>query len=115
MTVARDYTLDLKSVLRSEDRLQEHPAVRDECHEETQHDAHDSRRDLAVLDVNPDEHEALDRQDRGGHDRERRLPVEGGGPDQADRTDEFEDAQGRPGFPRQRTKGCDILAYLVEH
>ena len=34
---------------------------------------------------------------------------------QPDRTDELEDAEGRPGFPRQRTKGRDILAYLVEH
>src|ERR1022692_2698956 len=61
------------------------------------------------------EHEALDRQDRGGHHRERRMPVEGGGDDQPDRADEFEDAEGHPGFPRQRTKGRDPLAYLVEH
>ena len=33
----------------------------------------------------------------GGHHRERRPPVEGGGDDQSDRTDEFEDAQGHPG------------------
>src|ERR1700686_4670693 len=63
----------------------------------------------------PNEHEALDRQDRGGHHRERRLPVEGGGDDQPDRADELEDAEGHPSFPRQRTKGPDPLAYLVEH
>lgn len=55
---------------RSEDRLQDHPAVRDERHEEAQHAAHEDGRDLAVLDVHPDEHEALERQDRGGHPRE---------------------------------------------
>jgi hypothetical protein len=53
---------------RSEERLQDHPAVHDERHEETQH---------AVLGVHTDEHEALDRQDRGGHHCKRRLPVEG--------------------------------------
>ena len=99
----------------SEDRFQDHPAVCDECHEEAQPDAHDDGRDLAVLGVHPDEHEALDRQDRGGHHRERRVPVEGGGHDQPDRADEFEDAEGHPGFPRQRTKGPNPLAYLVEH
>jgi hypothetical protein len=26
-----------------------------------------------------------------------------------------EDAEGHPGFPRQRTKGPDVLADLVEH
>jgi hypothetical protein len=100
---------------RSEDRLQDHPTVRDERHEETQHAAQDDGRDLAVLGVHPDEHEALDRQDRGDHHRERRLPVEGGGDDQPDRADELEDAEGHPGFPRQRTKGRDLLAYAVEH
>ncbi len=43
------------------------------------------------------------------------MPMEGGGDDQPDRADEFEDAEGLPGFPRQRTKGPDSLAYLVEH
>jgi hypothetical protein len=100
---------------RSQDRFQDHPAVRDECHEDAQPDAQDDGRDLAVLGVHHDEHDALDRQDRGGHHRERRLPVKGGGDDQPDRADEFEDAEGRPGFPRQRTKGRDPLAYLVEH
>jgi hypothetical protein len=76
---------------RSEDRLQEHAAVRDERHEEAQYGAKDDGRDLAVLGMHPDEHEALDRQDRGGHHGERRLPVEGGGDDQPDRADEFED------------------------
>ena len=47
---------------RSEDRLQNHPAIRDERQEEAQHAAQDRGRDLAVLDVHPDEHEALDRQ-----------------------------------------------------
>jgi hypothetical protein len=41
--------------------------------------------------------------------------VEGGGDDQPDRADEFEDAEGHPAFLRQRTKGRDLLAYLVEH
>src|SRR5208283_4424450 len=35
--------------------------------------------------------------------------------DQPDRADEFEDAERLPGFARQRTKGRDPLAYLVEH
>jgi hypothetical protein len=51
----------------------------------------------------------------GAVHRERRLPVEGGGDGQPGRADEFEDAEGHPGFPRQRTKGRDLLAYLVEH
>jgi hypothetical protein len=50
---------------RSADGLQDHPTVHDENHEKTQHAAQDDGRDLAVLDVYPDEHEALDRQDRG--------------------------------------------------
>ena len=33
-----------------------------------------------------------------------RLPAEGTGDYQPDRTDEFEDAERHPGFPRQRTK-----------
>lgn len=41
--------------------------------------------------------------------------MKGGGDDQPDRADEFEDAEGHPGFSRQRTKGPDPLAYLVEH
>ena len=41
--------------------------------------------------------------------------MEGGGDDQPDRADEFEDAEGHPGFPRQRTKGRDVRAHLVEH
>src|SRR6202030_3350045 len=32
-----------------------------------------------------------------------------------DRTDEFKDAENHPGFARQRTKGLDLRAYLVEH
>src|ERR1035437_6970182 len=44
-----------------------------------------------------------------------RLPMEGGGDDEPDCADEFEDAEGHPDFPRQRTKGRDPLAYLVEH
>jgi len=105
----------IPDIFRSEDRLEDHPAVGDERHEEAQHGAHDDGRDLALLDVYPNEHEAFDRQDRGGNHRERRLPVEGGGDDQPGRADEFEDAEGHPGFPRQRTKGLDIRAYLVEH
>ena len=61
---------------RSEDRLQKYPAIRDERHEEAQDAAQGHGRDLAVLDVQPDEHEALDRQDRGSQDRQRRLPME---------------------------------------
>ena len=51
----------------SDDRFQDHSAVRDERHDEAQHAAQDDGRDLAELDVHPDEHEAFDRQDRGGH------------------------------------------------
>ena len=39
---------------------------------------------------------------------------QGGGDDQPDRADEFEDAEGHPGLPRQRTKGRDVPAHLVE-
>lgn len=41
---------------RSEDRLQNHPAIRDERHEEAQQAAQDHGRELAVLDVHPDEY-----------------------------------------------------------
>jgi hypothetical protein len=65
--------------------------MRDERHDETEHDAQDRGRALAVLDVPRDEHQALDRQDRGRHPR-------------------------APGASEgQRTKGRDALAYLVEH
>src|SRR4051812_47322192 len=100
---------------RSEDRVQDHPAVRNERHGEAQHGAQDNGCDLAVLGVHPDEHDALDREERGGQHGERRPPVKGGGDDQADRADEFEDAEGPPGFPRQRIKGPDLLADVVEH
>src|SRR4029453_18670019 len=93
-----------RAVRRSDDRLQDHPPVRDERHEEPQHGAEDYRRDLAVLGVHPDEYEALDREDRGGHHRERRPPVDGGGDDQPDGADEFKDAEGHRGFPRQCAK-----------
>src|SRR5579859_4871743 len=63
----------LRGGRRSEDRFQDHPPVREERHEQTQRAAHDDGRDLAVLGMHPDEHEALDRQDRGGHNRERRA------------------------------------------
>ena len=110
----RERPCEKRQVRRSEERTQNHAAIGDEGHEEAQHRAHDNGRDLVVLEVHPDEDEALDRQHRGGHYRERRLPVKGGGDDQADRADEFEDAEGHPSFPRQRTEGLDILAYLVE-
>src|SRR5258708_16914793 len=100
---------------RSGDRRQDHPAVRDERHEEAQHAAHDDGRDLTVLDVHPNEHDALDGQGRGGDHGERRPPEEGGRNDQPDRTDEFKDAEKHPGFARQRTKGLDVRADLVEH
>jgi serine/threonine protein kinase len=90
----------LKAVGRSDDRFQDQSAIRDERHEEAQYAAQDDGRDLVVLDVHPDEHEALDRQDRGGHHRERRLPADSTGDYQPDYTDEFEDAEGHPGFPR---------------
>lgn len=54
------------------------------------------------------------RQDRAGHDGERRAPVEGRGDDQAGRGGEFEDAERPPNFSRQRAKRWDILAYHVE-
>ena len=59
---------------RSEEWLQDHPALRDERHEEAQDAAQDDRLDLAVLGVHPHEHETLDRQDRGCHHREGRVP-----------------------------------------
>ena len=99
----------------SQDWLQNHPAVRDERHEEAQHAAQDYGRDLAVLDVHPDKHETLDRQDRGSEDRQPRLPTERGGDNEPDRAHKLQDAQGHPGFSRQRAKGRDALAYLVEH
>src|SRR6202050_1863319 len=99
----------------SDDWLQNHPPIRDERHEEAQHAAQNHGRDLAVLDVHPDEHEALDRENRGSQDRQRRLPMERGGDDEPDRAHELYYAQGHPGRPRQGAKGRDVLAYLVEH
>jgi hypothetical protein len=64
--------------------------------------------------VHPDEHEALDRQDGGGHHHEHRLSVEGVRDDQSDRADEFEDAEGHPGFPRQRAKRWGLTRYRSE-
>lgn len=95
--------------------MQNHPSIHDEGHEEAQLAAQNRGCDLAVLDVHPDEHEALDRENRGGQDRQWRLPMEGGGDDEPDRAHELYDAQGHPGFPRQGAKGRDVLAYLVEH
>src|SRR6185436_10460599 len=105
--------LALFDVCRSEDRLQDQPAVRDERHEEAQDAAQDDRRDLVVLDVHPNEHEALDREGRGCYHRECRIPMKGARYDQPDRADEFEDTEDHPGPPRQRTKGLDPLAYFV--
>jgi hypothetical protein len=53
----------------SEDQLQNHPTVHDKRHEEAQHAAQNHRCDLAVLDLRSDEHEALDRENRGSQDR----------------------------------------------
>ncbi len=69
--------------------MQNHPAIRDESHEEAQHAAQDHGRDFAVLDVHADEHEALDRQDRGSQDRQPRLPIERGGDDESGRAHEL--------------------------
>jgi hypothetical protein len=95
--------------------MQNHASIRDERHEEAQHGAQDRGRDLAVLDVHADEHEALDRQHRGSQDRQLRLPMERVGDDEPDRAYELQDAQGRPGFPRHGAKRRDIVAYFVEH
>lgn len=100
---------------RSEHRLENHPAVRDERHDEAQHAAHNNGPDLAVLDVHPDEHEALDCQNHGGYHRENRLPMKGGRDDEPDHGHEFQGAQGHPRFPRQRAEGRDVMADLVEH
>ncbi len=78
-----------ETACRSEDRLQNHPSIRDEHHKEAQHGAQDHGRDLAVLDVYPDEHDALHRQDRGSQDRQRRLPMEHVGDDEPDRAHEL--------------------------
>ena len=67
--------------------LEDQAAVGDERHEKAERGAHDEGRDLAALNVYPYKNEAFDRQDRGGHHRERRLPVECGGDDQPDRAD----------------------------
>jgi len=45
---------------RSDDRLDDRPVVRDEHHKEAQHAAHDQGCGLAVPDVHPDEHEAVE-------------------------------------------------------
>jgi hypothetical protein len=86
----------------------------DERHDDAQHAAQDRGCGFAVLDVHPDEDEALNRQDRGRHDREDCRPVEDAGNDQPGRADQFEDAKGLPGFLRQRSEGLNSLAYLVE-
>ena len=85
---------------RSEERLQDHSAVGDESHEEAERGAHDDGRDLAVLNVHEDEHEALDRQNRGGNHCKHWLPVENAWDDQSHHADEFENAEGRPGISR---------------
>jgi GTPase SAR1 family protein len=46
---------------------------------------------------------------------ERWVPAEGGGDDQAEGADEFEDAEGHPGLAGQGTEGGDVVADLVEH
>src|SRR5664279_5841177 len=76
--------------------MQDHPAVRHECHEETQRGAHEDWRKLPVFDVHSDEHEALDREDGGGHRRELRSPVKSTGNDQPDRAEELEVSEHRP-------------------
>ena len=65
--------------------MQNHPPIREERHEQAQHGAQDHRRDLAVLDMHPDEHQALDRQDRGSQNRQQRMPMKRGGDDEPDR------------------------------
>jgi hypothetical protein len=77
----------------SQDRLQNHPPIRDERHEQAQHDAQNSGRDLAILHVHPDEHEALDRESNGCQDRQLRLPMERGGDDEPDRAHQLYDAK----------------------
>ncbi len=47
--------------------------VSDEYHQDAKHCAQDNSRDLAVLYVDPDEKEALDRQYRSGHRRQHRI------------------------------------------
>src|SRR5262245_57992230 len=72
----------LRRGLSRSDRPQDHSTVRDKCHDEAQYAAQENGRNLAVLGVHPDEHEALDRQNRGGYHRERWLPTESGRDDQ---------------------------------
>src|SRR5262245_14384539 len=60
------------------DRPQDHSTVRDKRHDEAQYAAQDNGCNLAVLGVHPEEHEALDRQNRGGYHREHWLPTESG-------------------------------------
>src|SRR3954452_8523370 len=99
----------------SENRLQDDPSVRNEHHDQTQHAAHDDRCRLAILDVHPDEHEALDRQHDGREDSQLRLPVERARRDERDRAHELQDAEAGPGCPWQRAKGWYVGADLVEH
>jgi hypothetical protein len=71
-------------VLGRRKRLQEHAAVGHEGHDEAQHAAHDDRRDLVILGMHRDKHQGLDRQDRGGHHRERWPAAKRRGNDEAD-------------------------------
>ena len=100
---------------RLENWLDNRPAVRDERHEEAEHGAQDCGRDLAVFHMHPDEHQALDRQDRGSQDRQRRPPMKRGGDDEPDRAYKLEDAERDPGLPRHRSKGRNVMADLVQH
>jgi hypothetical protein len=81
---ARECCDPLWAARRSENWLQKHSPVGDECHEEAQHSAQDHGRDLSVLDVHPDEHEALDRQDGGSEYRQPWFPMKRRGHDEPD-------------------------------
>lgn len=99
---------------RSPDGSQDESAVRDEGHEQTERRAEQDRRQLPVLDVNPDEHQALDREENRRQRRQAWPPAQGGGDDEPDRADELQDAQCRPRLPRQRAERRDVPADLVE-
>ena len=81
-----------------------HAAISDKCHEQTEYSAHDDGHNFVVLDVHPDESEALDRQKRGGKDGLLWEPPKGGWNDEADGAYKFQYPQRSPGSPRKRAK-----------
>lgn len=73
--IVRLVAVGTKIQSRSRDRVQDHPTIGDEGHEEAEGGTEGIGPDLAVLDVDPDEDEALEGEEGGGDHGEGRSPV----------------------------------------